>query len=770
MQNNINTFSENVNKLVKNTNVALEALTSLNESLITNNDTVNINVPSEDGTIATYKIPSYNSIIKKLNTTNNTVDTFVNGSGIAETLDGTYRQIKATPIPMSPAIVGNIAAPTTFNVNSNWFFEDFMFPKLVVSIDLKDNIDDNSDRVLVDRIIIDTTIPQNLTFFNENFVGSNMPYYDVINLLTNNNITYYEDEETIDLPLTYEEYSGKFNITNIDIINGNEWIYLDNFEYGLVNGDGDGIIINNYVLSVNNKLKYKETIYNITDINISEKRIRVTASIGIDVPGVGGEFTFYNEPFKNKIVNIGIGYDEANIIFIKGINENYNLLSNEWSNSIAFYTNDLIFNDNNNLTLVDYYSNNVIDFGKKMLEEAKEKTITAFSGIIPNKPTLSNDYFKVVQINTQINASLDTESIKNTQTQIETTKSNIESLKNTIAQQKAELVSTTNESTRKKIEQQISSNTSTLNVKQVEYNSLIKYLISIAYENSAVLSNPKYRIRGFFPIPDPQISEDGTVQNIIAFDIAYRYLKLDDTGTSLNTFSYNDPSTNQKITGVYTDWNINQSNVLQKTYDSSLGVYVWKNESISNGDVININQIDIPITKGEKVEIKVRSISEAGYPINPLKSDWSDSIIIDFPSNLETSNQVKNILDDATNEQTNILLDQTLSSVGVYTHLSDSIPNPNSVNDTYYKHESKYIAYNKKDENSITTINVQDALDNVFNNTSGNITIIDPNSYSSDGKLIDASISYLTTTFKQLLNELIRVNAKNIDRNNLILK
>lgn len=767
-QNNINTFAENVNKLVKNTNIALETLTSLNESLVTTNDTVSVSVPSDDGSISTFKIPSYNSVINKLNTTTNTVSTFVNGNGIAETLDGTYRQIKATPIPIAPNVVGTIEAPTTFSINNNWFFEDLMFPKLSVSLDLKDNIDNNSDRVLINRLILDTTIPQNLTFFNENIVGNSLSYYDVISLLTNNKISYYEDIETIDLPLTYEEYTGTFNVTDIKIINGNEWLYLDTLEYGLVNSNG--IIINNYTLSINSQLKYNETIYNITDINISEKRIRITASIGIDIPGIGSTFTMYNEPFKNKIVNIGIGYDEANIIFIKGVNENYNLLSNEWSNGIAFYTNDLIYDENTNITLVDYYSSNVIDFGKKMLEEAKEKTITAYSGIIPNKPLLNVDYFKVVQINTQINASLDTESIKNTQTQIDTTKSNIESLKNTIAQQKAELVSTTNESTRKKIEQQISSNTSTLNVKQVEYNSLIKYLISIAYENSAVLSNPKYRIRGFFPIPDPQISEDGTVQNIISFDIAYRYLKLDDTGTSLNTFSYNDPSTNQKITGVYTDWNIVHNNVLQKTYDPSLGVYVWTNESVSNGDVVNINQIDIPITKGEKVEIRVRSISEAGYPINPLKSDWSDSVIIDFPSNLETSDQVKNILDDATNEQTNILLDQTLSSVGVYTHLSDSIPNPNSVNDTYYKHEAKYIAYNKNEDNVVTTINVQDAIDNVFNNTSGNISIIDPDSYDESGNINDTSISYMTTTLKQVINELIRINRKNINKNNLILK
>lgn len=719
--NNINTFAENVNNLVKNTNIALETLNSINESLITDNDTVTLTVPSDTSIgIQTYEIPAYKSIINKLDSTVNTVETFVNGSGIAETNDGTYRQISATPIPVAPNIVGEINTPTTFNIDSNWFFEDLMFPKIIVTLDLKDNIDDNSDRVLVNRVIIDTTVPQNLTFFNEQIIGNSYSYVDLISLLTNNKIAYWEDVETISLPLTHEQFSGVFNITNISIINGNEWIYIDNVSYGVVNENG--ITVNNYTLSVNDKLKYKETVYNIVDINLTEKRIRVAASIGIDYPGVGGEFTFYNEPFTNKNVNIGIGYDEANIIFIKGVNENYNLISNAWSNGIAFYSNDLIYSDNNNQTLSEFYGLNVIDFGKKLIAEAKEKSIAAYNGITPNTPELDNSYFKVVQINTQINASLDTESIKNTQTQIETTKSNIESLKSTISQQKAELVSTVDESKRKTIEQQISSNTSSLSVKQVEYNSLVKYLITTAYENSAVLSNPKYRIRGFFPIPEPQISEDGIYQNIISFDVAYRYLKLDNNATSLNTFSYTDASSGQVITGVYTDWNIVQNKVLQKVYDSSLGVFVWKNESVSNGDIININQVDIPITKGEKVEIKVRSISEAGYPLNPLKSSWSKSVIIDFPANLETSNQVKNILDDATNEQTNILLDETLSAVGVYTHLSDSIPNPNSVDNVYYKHEAKYIAYNKKDASIVTTVNLQDAMDNLINDLTEKIT------------------------------------------------
>lgn len=58
----------------------------------------------------------------------------------------------------------------------------------------------------------------------------------------------------------------------------------------------------------------------------------------------------------------------------------------------------------------------------------------------------------------------------------------------------------------------------------------------------------------------------------------------------------------------------------EQVWDDETGTYIWKDEQSADGDVININQIDIPIRYGEKVEIKARSISEAGYPRNPAKS------------------------------------------------------------------------------------------------------------------------------------------------------
>ena len=98
---------------------------------------------------------------------------------------------------------------------------------------------------------------------------------------------------------------------------------------------------------------------------------------------------------------------------------------------------------------------------------------------------------------------------------------------------------------------------------------------------------------------------------------------------------------------------------------------------------------------GEKVEIKVRSVSEAGYPYNPLKSDWSNTVIISFPDNLTSDDSVTAVLDTVRNDMTSVILQETLSAAGIYTHLSDS--------NSLYKHNAESIEYTEIDPNSNTT-------------------------------------------------------------------
>lgn len=476
------------------------------------------------------------------------------------------------------------------------------------------------------------------------------------------------------------------------------WYFLDTLNYSTVDESGQHIN-NGNILNLYDYVRFNNSLYKVVDINQAEKRVRLDYAVGYATIGDYDTLEFYNPPFAEKILEVGIGINEINIIYVKGVKEEYNLLSKDWSNPISFYTNKLIFESDPNTTFENYYSERVADFGKKFIDQIKEGQISSFSGLEPNAPILNPDDLRVVQINTQLDATLDMDRYNNLTTQISSTKSNITAMRNTIAVNKDLLIQTSEISERENIQNKINNDTESLDSLTTQYTSLVEELNTLLTDANVIKYSPKYHIRGFFGIPEARYLDTENKkgkQCIIGFEIMYRYLHTDETGTSLNTFDFTE---NDSIsTGVFSDWNVMQSSILTKTYDHSTDTYKWQDTDPMDGTQININQIDIPIRSGEKVQIKVRSISEAGYPYNPLKSDWSNSIIIAFPDDLTTDDSVTTILDTVKNDMTAVVLQETMSAAGVYSHIADG--------NSTFKHLASNIEYQEvtTDETGVTTV------------------------------------------------------------------
>lgn len=709
---NINSYSDNLSELTKSAAGILEIAEGMNEAMMGNDSSIRVNDK--------ITLPSFTNIVKRVNRVENTISKFTQGKGVVETDDGTYRKIKVSTISRPPENVGKLEDVQTFGIDANWFFESLQYPRCVVKIDLKGSIDDNSDRVFVDRIILDANAVTSgasasmLEYYRTNLTENNIAYNDLIAQFEKDGIEYREDKDEIKLPLTYEKFKGEFGVLEVRLMKdekgiSREWIFLDNITYSSV--DENGLLINSgYILQVNDYLRFENSLYKITHINQNQKCVRVEYAVGYETIGAGDILEFYNEPFSEKVIEIGIGIDEINIIYVKGVNEEYNLLSKDWSAPMSFYTNDLTLEDNPNVTFAMYYTDKVSDFGRTWIAQAREKQIYAFNGLVPYAPTLDEKDLKVVQINTQLNATLDSETYNNLTSEITKTKSNITSTRATIASNKDLLIQSTSPDERGNIQNLINSDTETLNSLTTQYNSLVEELNTLLNESGAISYSPKYHIRGFFAIPSPRYTDEVNLlgqQSVIGFDIMYRYLHTDETGVSLVTYEYTDQNDILQ-TGVFTDWNIMTSEILEKKYDEVSKQYIWSQEKTADGTKININQIDIPIRSGEKVEIKVRSISEAGYPYNPVKSDWSNSVIISFPDNLTSNDSVTKILETVKSDLTAVTLQETLSAAGLYTHIADS--------NSQYKHAASNVSYTDSttDEENNTTLNemsVQDKID-----------------------------------------------------------
>ena len=587
-----------------------------------------------------------------------------------------------------------------------------MYPAAKVTVDLKGKIDDSADRVMVMRVILDLNSYE--SFYNTNLRGSVIAYDSLINLLSENNIGYAEDKEILDLPLSSVTLYGKFFIKDTEFIDGQQWYILDTFEYKKIQESSDNQFINSTnLLKLGDKVSVDNFLYEIEDIKEDSNMVRLRCTVGYSMPQTGQYLNIYNEPWTQKLVNVKFSNNEINIVYFKGINEDFNIIANEWSEPIMFVSNELVFEGDGTTTFGSYYLNNIVDWGQEMIDAVKERKISAAQGITPNAPSLNSSDFSVVQINTQVNASMDSEEILSLKKDIETIKSQISSLKGTIEFQQTKKQSITDPVEYNNITKQINQNITDRKQLELNYSTSLSTMQNLLQENNAIDISPKYHVRGFFGIPAP-VYNGNKAQQVIGFEIQYRYVKEDATGVDLKTYTYVDQAGTEH-TGIFSDWNIIKTEVLDKVWNSANQRFEWASNNISDGTSININQIDLPITKGEKLEFRVRSISEAGYPYAPLKSDWSNSVIIDFPSNLMSSSDISNLIKDINDDNVSNTVKSEIQSQGLTEHIDDSQANVNSVNNTYFKHQAKNIAYEYKGtDGKIETISLQEALDRLF--------------------------------------------------------
>jgi hypothetical protein len=319
---------------------------------------------------------------------------------------------------------------------------------------------------------------------------------------------------------------------------------------------------------------------------------------------------------------------------------------------------------------------------------AKEKKIAAISGLVPDAPTIVETNFKVVQINTQLTQGTDVQTlndkvalkatlqseISQLDTAINTNRAQINNVSNTsilaqapttsitpISSLSNSLTSTTQNT------QALQANLNSLTQQRVQKQQLLASVVSdistISTSTPQIIADPKYRVRGFWAIPTPKINPTTGPQAVIQFIIEYRYLSDAGVAPAVQQINFLDNNGQQK-TGSFSNWNKIITDIRSKVYDPGTGTYVWAPEFTDDADANNINQLDIPITKGEQVEVRIKSVSEAGWPDNPLTSDWSESVIVSFPPDATTQNAAASLSSNLKDEAV-LTIQQELSSKGI---------------------------------------------------------------------------------------------------------
>ena len=782
ISNSLSYFLEQALILEKN---SLETIAKVSDAVTSQKDTVTLTLtdPNDSSKTITYSIPSFGylkSEIERLDNSLKTISNLDSGNGSRIQLsDGSYRKIIASKLACEAPTITRTNKITNFNFKSNWLFEDMMNPYLYANVDLTDCIPVETERVLIQRYILNCTTQKQQVYFNNlRKVSTNLNYKNFLKGLLNNGITYVLDENYYDLPPIRRRYSGDFEIERIldsTLSPDGKNILGKLVLKSLLYTDNNSGVENTVTLKKDDILEISEnpvtTRYKVTYVDNATNEIRIKRLEGYTPITNTTIFKISSNKVKKISVEIPVSFDRREVIFVKGIDPDSNIPSNKWSPGIVFYTNDLKYTSPQGATttLETFYQKNVVDFGNIILSYSKDYYPSIVEGIKPDAPVLRYDAeddsasdFKIVQINKQLAEGTEANTLRKLIQDKENALSQINNNSKLIEEQKS-LIQTTKFATT--TEKQNAQNTLAEYVKnQGTYTSLYNNIVNqIKSQYAATYSEkPKYRVRGFWSIPQSKISKSSGPQQIIQFKVRYRYLSESGVANKEDEFKYLDGTTN--AIAKFSNWN-EILTPLRHRVKGSDGTYSWDKVNTADPEQINMNQLDLPIQNGEQIEIQIKSISEAGFPTNPMESDWSDSVIIsfsDFPelqvddiSEIIAQNRVDaavaNALDAVTGTTNAHMSSSFYTNDKYFAHNAESITSgflspeqtPITLYDKLYDLQNQITAVTEQIERMSATLEVKlvDGEDNtkIYTLTEGGITYINAGNYKEDKSKIDSS-------------------------------
>lgn len=687
-----------------------EFLLKLSQVLSTKSDSVSITQTAQDGTTTTHLVPSFGYLSGKINNVEKKFNDLLSGNanqlGVKDA-EGNLRSFELKDISTLISELENVntvgvSVPSSFNYKTNWFFESFLNPLLYVNIDTSTiTTDPDVNRFEVKRLIVTSKISTDTTYFDATYKGkNNLDYATVIKDLNARGIQYFEDSAELQLAPATNSVRGNFDILEV----------LEDSTSEVIAGQTLTKSVRKYKL---NTLTYSAiTASTITDKSLAAGDILISSDntefkvVSVDTPNrtVILELVFGNgglavgasqlkiKPIlqRSPLVQLNVGYDERNLIFLKPISDRLAVTTDKYSLGFAIYTNELIITMNNGkqLSLTKFYQSFVSDFGMMFMNYAKEKKLPAAVGEMPNVVTLNTANFKVIQSDSHIQEADNTLAIKQKISAKEQAIAQIREIDKQITDTRASLNTNAslNESQKLKLQKDLKTFADNRATLTKTHSSLVSDITTSIKSTPSFITVPTYRVRGFWAIPDAIETLHGK-QNVVQFKIAYRTLSKTGSTKPADQLEFVDAAGN-KVTGAFSPWTEIVTKPRAKKYNSVTGFYEWADENVSDPESVNSNQLDLPIKKGEVVEIRIKSLSEAGWPDSPVESDWSNSVLVEFPASIETTEEATVVSQQAFAEETRINFQEELTAKGLDNHLGTSF----TTRDKYYAHKAEDIA------------------------------------------------------------------------------
>lgn len=710
------------------TNTNLQILKTLNDSFFTKKNHLYTEIDE-----TTYVIPSFISLENKINMLQENFENLVKAPETSEAyfnFDGNTRAIEVRKYSHVPDSI-KLHTVETYNIENNDIFKDFLTPVPYINLDMpklpNDIVTVNVKKIIAKsdelKNLFKTKLEEQTTDADGNIIktykiSNNELYGNMHKLLLN----YKEDYD-------YVEYDTVYNLPTIKNV-GSATYVIESVVSDIIDDDLNELITLKLRNNLSDKTLSNKLTYKLFDDTI-EKNLQIgDALINFDGTGkvvitdikpalntitvkvVNGEYLnflgtdsydtnndtdihdlsklrFYSavDFNSNKYIKVPLEEDQYVFIAVAPLNNRMNIQAG-WGEGIVIDTHNL---KNSDTTFKTYYDNNVKNIGDVLFEMTSmitspitELSQDTFERLTTFKPVFDPKSVSVMQINKHLNNSTTVKNIRDAYNQKKNAENQLSEIQTKIDNINAKLTSTSFDDANG-IRQMYTSQLSKLNNQKNELLTNINNAINVISLNANAaeipIENAKYRIRGFY-VPK---MDNAYVNNVIGIKVQYRYKNV---STELgNAVSINNVDGNN--TYIYSDWNELHTNNKVKIANCIDGVYTYKyEESNENINEPSYNQIDIPISQGETVDIRIKLVYDFGQPYIVMTSDWSNIVNVAFPDEFAKDIPVLTIIEENNSDINTNRFNNILETSGVNSHIGDMLTDQNVV----FYHQPDHIA------------------------------------------------------------------------------
>jgi hypothetical protein len=704
------TLNDVLKRLVVDIDNMNSFLFSLENILESKSENVNISQTKDDGSSFNITVPSFGYLKGKIEDINSKFDTLLSANSDVLGIKSSNGDVRKFELKKTSQLIQDLEniqnssfeVPSEFGVQNNWFFESFLNPLLFISLDISSILTDDIDTFSIKRIIINSVNnDDSADFFDDNYLNTNDINLDSLILdLQSNSIDYFEDDNIVEVDTAINRFRGSFDVLrileeeNIQELSSGDDVLIIRRRYKLSTLNYTDVLSgvkNSLLLSEGDVLiTQNDSEYIVRSVNKTDNEIVLERIFGIDPITIGAKVLQIKPvPYRSPELKINVGFNERQIIFIRPISKAKNFTIDSYSNGVAIFTNNLTIPlpDNTIATLDNYYNNFVADFGLILLGLAKDKKLPAAVGVEPTAPELVDSNFKVVQIDGHIQNDQTVTQVSSTIKEKASIEKEIVELNKKIDEIKSSIIaSAKTKPEAKRLEKQLAQSQKEREEKTTNLSTIVTDLTLQISAAPQFNSRKKYSVRGFWQIPTPIKTTYGD-QNVVQFKYRYRYLSQTGNQSTAQQQEFIDSDGTAK-TATFSPWEEILGKPRKKIIDPATGLYVWEDENITDSDSINCNQLDIPIRKGEIVEVQVKSISEAGWPENALESEWSNPVQISFPESISSEEDSMIVSQKAFADKTRLDFEASLISRGLDTHLANQF----TTGERFFAHKTQEIA------------------------------------------------------------------------------